>query len=229
MPIFLLNDRIDFPPVEGAEEGIVAIGGDLSPERLLLAYSRGIFPWYSTGEPIIWHCPEERFLLFPEELHVSRSMRRVLNSGKFNPTLDTAFDMVIRQCAAVPRPGQDGTWILPEMIDAYNELHRWGYAHSLEVWQDDKLVGGIYGVSLGKCFFAESMFHTVSNASKIALIRLVEFLKQQEFHFVDAQVFTEHVATLGAMDIPRSDFLILLEKGLQYPTLKGSWTPLLSS
>lgn len=223
MPIFLLDDRIAFPPVEGAEDGIVAIGGDLTPERLLLAYSLGIFPWYGEHEPIIWHAPESRFLLFPENLHISKSMKRVLNSNKFSATLDTHFDFVIHQCAKVQRAGQNGTWILPEMIDAYKKLHQLGYAHSLEVWLNDKIVGGIYGVSLGACFFAESMFHTVDNASKFALIKLMKYLQQHDFHFLDAQVFTAHVATLGAKEISRATFSKLLKNGLEKPTQKGKW------
>ncbi|MEN9447204.1 MAG: hypothetical protein RJA25_494 [Bacteroidota bacterium] len=223
MPIFRLNDRLDFPPVEGAEDGIVAIGGDLSPERLLLAYSRGIFPWYSEGEPIIWHAPENRFILFLDELHISKSMRRVINSNRFSVTMDKNFEAVIHQCAIVPRAGQGGTWITPEMINAYIKLHQLGFAHSIEVWQENQLVGGVYGVSLGKCFFAESMFHTVSNASKVALIKLIEFLKINNFHFLDAQVFTEHVATMGAREIPRTKFMQLLNNGLSVANENMKW------
>lgn len=223
MPIYVLNDKLDFPPVEGAEEGIVAIGGDLSPERLLLAYRRGIFPWYSEDEPILWHAPDPRFILMPEELHISKSMRRVLNAGIFTATFDTDFSFVINQCAAVERNDQDGTWITPEMINAYLELHRLGYAHAVEVWKNHKIVGGLYGVSLGKVFFAESMFHTESNASKFALIKLVELLKQHDFHFIDAQVYTEHVETLGAREIPRNTFMQLLKDGLNHDTWKGKW------
>ncbi len=214
---------MSFPPVDGAEEGIVAIGGDLSPERLLLAYRCGIFPWYSDGEPIIWHAPEERFLLFPDELHISGSMRRVLNSGKFSATMDTNFPFVIKQCASVERKGQDGTWITDEMRQGYVSLHHLGYAHSVEVWQEGEIVGGVYGVALGRCFFAESMFHTVSNASKFALIRLTAFLKSKGFLFIDAQVFTEHVASLGAREIPRNKFMELLATGMALPEYSGKW------
>lgn len=214
---------MSFPPVDGAEEGIVAIGGDLSPERLLLAYRCGIFPWYSDGEPIIWHAPEERFLLFPDELHVSGSMKRVLNSGKFSATMDTNFPFVIKQCASVERKGQDGTWITDEMRQGYVSLHHLGYAHSVEVWQEGEIVGGVYGVALGRCFFAESMFHTVSNASKFALIRLTAFLKSKGFLFIDAQVFTEHVASLGAREIPRNKFMELLATGMALPEYSGKW------
>jgi leucyl/phenylalanyl-tRNA--protein transferase len=226
LPIYLLTDKLDFPPVEGAEDGIVAIGGDLSPERLLLAYQKGIFPWYSDDEPIIWHSPEDRFVLLPDELHISKSMQRVLNSDRFKVTFDTDFPFVIQQCANIDRKEQDGTWITEEMIKAYTELYYLGFAHSVEVWLDDKIVGGVYGVSLGKCFFAESMFHTVSNASKFALIKLVEFLKKHDFLFIDAQVFTEHVTTLGAKEIPRSEFIQMLQRGLKSDNLIGKWTNL---
>ena len=226
MPIYLLTDKLNFPPVEGAEDGIVAIGGDLSPERLLLAYQKGIFPWYSDDEPIIWHSPEDRFVLLPDELHISKSMQRVLNSDRFKVTFDMDFPFVIQQCANIDRKEQDGTWITGEMIKAYTELYYLGFAHSVEVWLDDKIVGGVYGVSIGKCFFAESMFHTVSNASKFALIKLVEFLKKHDFLFIDAQVFTEHVTTLGAKEIPRSEFIQMLQRGLKSDNLIGKWTNL---
>jgi len=223
LPIYLLNEKISFPPVDGAEDGIVAVGGDLSPERLLLAYRLGIFPWFNEEDPIIWHSPEERFVLLLDDLHVSKSMRRVLNSNTFQITYDADFAFVIQQCANVKRKDEDGTWITKEMIDAYLELHYLGFAHSIEVWQDDTIVGGVYGVSLGKCFFAESMFHTATNASKFAIIKLVELLKQKHFHFVDAQVYTEHVETLGAKEIPRAQFMQLLQDGLQHESWIGKW------
>lgn len=223
MPIYLLTDQIAFPPVEGAEDGIVAIGGDLAPERLLLAYQSGIFPWYSEEEPIIWHAPNPRFVLLPDNLHISKSMRRTLNSGQFTVTFDADFSFVIKQCASVERKEQDGTWITNEMIDAYTALHHKGYAHSVEVWQNKQIVGGVYGVSLGKCFFAESMFHTTTNASKVALIKLMEFLKQNEFYFLDAQVHTPHVESLGAQNIPREEFMELLQQGLKHETVIQIW------
>jgi leucyl/phenylalanyl-tRNA--protein transferase len=192
-------------------------------ERLLVAYQSGIFPWYSDGEPIIWHAPEERFILELDELHISRSMRRVLNSQKYLVTFDINFSFVIKQCASVARKEQEGTWITNEMIDAYTALHESGYAHSVEVWQEDEIVGGLYGVSLGKIFFAESMFHTASNASKVALIKLAAFLKQNDFHFIDAQVHTAHVESLGAKNIPRNEFMQLLDVGLKSKTSTGKW------
>jgi leucyl/phenylalanyl-tRNA--protein transferase len=223
LPIYLLNEKISFPPVDGAEDGIVAVGGDLSPERLLLAYRLGIFPWFNEEDPIIWHSPEERFVLLLDDLHISKSMRRVINSNTFQITYDEDFAFVIQQCANVKRKDEDGTWITKEMRDAYSELHYLGFAHSIEVWQDDIIVGGVYGVSLGKCFFAESMFHTATNASKFAIIKLVELLKQKDFHFVDAQVYTEHVETLGAKEIPRDKFIQLLQDGLQHESWIGKW------
>ena len=224
MPIYLLNEKLSFPPVEGAEDGVVAVGGDLSPERLLLAYSKGIFPWFGENDPIIWHSPEERFIMLLDKLHISKSMRRVLNSNKFKINFDTDFTYVIQQCAQVKRKGEDSTWITSEMIEAYEKLHNLGYAHSIEVWQDDRIVGGLYGVSLGKCFFAESMFHTATNASKFAVIKLIELLKQKDFHFLDAQVYTDHVATLGAKEISRETFLKLLQEGLQHESWIGKWS-----
>ncbi len=224
MPVYLLNSTLTFPPVDGAEDGIVAIGGDLSSERLLLAYQQGIFPWYSKGEPIIWHSPEDRFILLLDELHISKSMRRVLNSSKFRLTFDIDFSNIIQHCAAVERKDGTDTWITDEMIEAYTKLYDLGYAHSVEVWSNDKIVGGLYGVSLGKCFFAESMFHAQTNASKFALIKLVELLKQKDFHFIDAQVHTDHVATLGAKEIPRNEFIKLLQESLKYENSPGKWT-----
>jgi leucyl/phenylalanyl-tRNA--protein transferase len=224
LPVYLLDEKIAFPPVDGSENGIVAIGGDLSTARLLEAYKHGIFPWYNEDEPIIWWSPEHRFVLMPGDLHISKSMRRVLNSGKFSITYDQDFSYIIHQCAAIKRPGETGTWITEDMLEAYCNLHEAGYAHSVEVWHENKIVGGLYGVSLGKCFFAESMFHSVTNASKFAIIKLVELLKEKEFEFIDAQVYTEHVETLGAKNIARNDFLKLLKKGLKEKTWKGKWT-----
>lgn len=219
----MLDDQPVFPPVSGAEEGIVAVGGDLSVERLLAAYSQGIFPWYSDGEPIIWWSPDPRFIIPTAEIHVSKSMRRVLNAGYFRCTWDTCFADVMAHCAQVERKGEQGTWITDEMMQAYITLHESGFAHSLEVWHQDRLVGGVYGVSLGHCFFAESMFHLETNASKFALIQLSRYLQSIGFEWIDAQVYTEHVASLGGRDIPREEFLQLLHRGLQYPTLQGKW------
>ena len=224
MPVYRLIQEIVFPSPEDAEpDGLLAIGGDLSSERLLLAYQCGIFPWYSEGQPILWWSPDPRLILEPEEFHVSHRLRQILNKETFQVTFDRAFASVIQACAVAPRKGQDGTWITPEMQQAYVRLHQQGFAHSVESWLDAKLVGGIYGVSLGKCFFGESMFSYKSNASKVALATLVQSLKAWGFHMLDAQVTTRHLLSLGAKEIPRSLFLKRLKEGLSFPTQKGKW------
>lgn len=210
MPIYWLTEQLVFPPVQGAEEGIVAVGGDLSPERLVLAYRSGIFPWYGRDEPIIWWSPDPRFVLFPDELHVSASMKRLFKRQAFRVTYNQAFEAVISACARMPRAGQDDTWILPEMQEAYIRLHALGYAHSVEVWQGGNLVGGLYGIILGKCFFGESMFHTAANASKYGFITWVRKLKAEGYGLVDCQVHTRHLESLGARFIPRTEFLELI-------------------
>lgn len=225
MPIYQLDDRLWFPDPQGAEEGIVAIGGDLSPERLLFAYSKGIFPWFDEDDPIIWWCPDPRYLLFPDKFHVSRSFRRFLNKQKFKITLDENFQDVIENCATIERTDQDGTWITDEMMSAYIELHRLGYAHSVEVWDEShQLVGGMYGVSIGRAFFGESMFSKQANASKTALYYLSNLLSKKGFSFIDAQVHTPHMVALGAEPIARSKFLHLLDHALQFPTWIGKWS-----
>ncbi len=224
LPIYSLNESNIFPPVEHAEEGILAIGGDLSPERLIAAYTSGIFPWFSDDEPIIWWAPDPRFILFPNQLKVSKSMKQLLKQKHFSVTFDTRFQEVIKACAQQNRPGQAGTWITEEMLSAYTSLHQMGLAHSVEVWNHNKLVGGLYGVSLGKAFFGESMFFSESNASKFGFIRLVEFLTQHNFEFIDCQIETEHLKSLGASFVPRFQFMDLLQKALDQPTLQGSWT-----
>lgn len=225
MPLFRLTDDHVFPHPELAlDEGLLAVGGDLSRDRLLLAYKRGIFPWYSEGEPILWWSPDPRMVLFLDELHVSRRLRRKMAQPGWQVTFDTAFDQVIDACAAIPRRGQDGTWITRTMRDAYADLHGAGYAHSVETWHGNDLVGGLYGVSLGACFFGESMFSLRADASKIALTRLVERLIQWDFEFIDCQLHTDHLARLGARDVPRHEFLAMLHKNLQRATHRGSWT-----
>lgn len=223
MPIFELGNEIIFPPVDlSSESGILAVGGDLSTERLLLAYSEGIFPWYSDDSPIIWWSPDPRFVLFPDELKIARTMRQVLERKIFSITLDRSFRDVISLCKK-PRKKQPGTWITSEMQSAYCRLHELGFAHSVEAWQDNRLAGGLYGVSLGKCFFGESMFSQASNASKAALICLVRRLKQLDFKIVDSQVYTQHLESLGAREIPRAEYVEILKEGLKYPTLRGNW------
>jgi leucyl/phenylalanyl-tRNA--protein transferase len=207
----ILTKELIFPSPDFAdEEGLLAFGGDLSIERLLLAYRNGIFPWFSEDEPICWWCPDPRFVLFPDELKISKSMRTVLNTGTFKFTINKAFDKVIRNCQKVSRKDQPGTWITDEVLEAYNNLHKAGYAHSAEAWKNGELVGGLYGVKLGKVFFGESMFSEESNASKFAFIKFVEHLKKQDVELIDCQVYTEHLESLGARMIERKDFLQML-------------------
>ena len=223
--MFKLSRRIEFPPPNLAEpDGLLAIGGDLSVERLKLAYSLGIFPWFNLGDPILWWSPDPRLVLFPEEFRVSARLERTIRSRKFRVTFDTAFDRVIAACKRAPRPGQDGTWITEDMQAAYIRLHKAGYAHSVEAWRGEQLVGGLYGVSLGAAFFGESMFARTPDASKVALAALVERLRAWEFHFIDCQVHTRHLASLGAREIPRPDFLQRLDHTLERPTRTGNWT-----
>jgi leucyl/phenylalanyl-tRNA--protein transferase len=224
MPIFRLDERLIFPPPTLAEpNGILAIGGDLRPERLLLAYSMGIFPWYSEETPILWHSPDPRLVLTPATLYVSRSLRKALRKKPYEIRLDTAFADVIDACARTPRPGQNGTWITRDMRAAYVELHRRGFAHSAEAWQGQRLVGGLYGVSLGSVFYGESMFAYASDASKLAFVTLVRQLAAWGMDLIDCQVHTEHLASLGAEEWPRSLFLKSLERAVRQPTRKGRW------
>ncbi len=228
MPVYRLPDAVRFPPVDHAEKnGLLAVGGDLSPERLLTSYREGIFPWYADGEPILWWSPDPRFVLFPAELHVSRSMKQFLKKGTVRITFDRAFRKVISACRK-PRPGQNGTWITREMLEAYCALHDLGYAHSVEVWQETRLAGGLYGISLGRAFFGESMFSAIPNASKAALITLVENLGRRGFDLIDCQVETAHLAGLGARPIPRSEFGALLRRSLRHKTLRGNWRDMLA-
>ena len=224
MPVFRLSSNLSFPPPHLAiAEGLLAVGGDLSVERLVLAYSQGIFPWYAEDDPILWWAPDPRLVLYPTELHVSRSLHRVLRQQSFVVTLDQAFGKVIRACAGNRGPDHPGTWIVPEMIAAYEALHATGLAHSVEVWQGDTLAGGLYGVSLGGVFFGESMFTRVSNASKVALVRLVEGLRQADFRLIDCQVTTAHLMRLGAREISRTRFMKELQSALKRPTRQGGW------
>jgi len=209
--MFLINKELVFPPVDQAdEEGLLAIGGDLSPERLLLAYKSGIFPWYNEDEPICWWSPDPRFVLYPDKLKVSNSMQTVLNNGTFRFTINRAFEEVIKNCKSVTRKEQDGTWISPEMQDAYIQLHKLGHAHSAEAWQNGELVGGLYGIRLGKIFFGESMFSKSSNASKFAFINYVKQLQKEGVELIDCQIYTNHLKSLGASMINRIDFIDLL-------------------
>jgi leucyl/phenylalanyl-tRNA--protein transferase len=225
MPVYRLIKEVIFPPVEEAHSsGLLAVGGDLSSARLLEAYRLGIFPWYSDNEPILWWSPNPRLVLDLDDFKISRSLRKTLKKETFRVTFDQAFNEVIRACASAPREGQPGTWITDEMREAYLRLHKMGYAHSVEAWFNGELAGGLYGVSLGKAFFGESMFHRRTDASKVALAALVERLKSWNFHFIDAQMTTEHLVRLGAKELPRHVFLKRLARALKSPTVKGNWS-----
>ena len=214
MAIFALNEELIFPPVELAEaDGLLAIGGDLSIGRLLLAYKNGIFPWYE-GEHVLWWCPDPRFVLFPEELKVSKSMKNLLKKNVFEFSINKAFQEVIQECKKIKRPGQQGTWITGEVEQAYIKLHERGYAISAEAWKNNELVGGLYGVKLGNVFFGESMFSKETNASKWAFIKFVEQLKLEGIKIIDCQVYTEHLESLGARMISRKDFMQRLKINL---------------
>ena len=214
MPIFALDNTLVFPPVHLSEpDGLLAVGGDLSRERLLLAYRQGIFPWYE-GDDILWWCPDPRFVLFPDELKVSKTMKSLIRKGDFTFTINAAFEQVINSCKTVSRRGQDSTWISDDVKRAYAGLHSDGYAHSAEAWFDGKLVGGLYGIRMGNVFFGESMFSTVSNASKFAFISYVDVLQSQGVVLIDCQVYTQHLESLGARMIERKEFVELLKENL---------------
>lgn len=223
--LYQLNDEdCFFPPAHKANHhGLLAFGGDLSPERLIIAYANGIFPWYTEEEPLLWWSLDPRFVIRPGEMKVSKSLRHTLKSGRFECRIDTNFRAVMENCATMPRHGQNGTWILDEMIEAYCNLHRMGLAHSFETYQDGELVGGLYGVSLGKVFCGESMFHKVSDASKVAFHTLHLFLQERAFRLIDCQQETRHLKSLGAYAIPRSNYLKELSELVKQPTLVGNW------
>lgn len=229
MPVFQLDNSLWFPSPETYEDhGIVAIGGDLGTERLILAYNSGLFPWYNVDEPILWWSPKERMVLRPGEEKVSKSLRNILNRNLFTVTADQAFSDVINECQKIPRKGQDGTWLNDEMKQAYQELHREGFAHSIECWQGDQLVGGLYGVSLGRVFCGESMFSKASNASKVAFIKMCRKLGELDFELIDCQVYNQFLASLGAYEIGRSEFLEIVGANDLRQTLRGSWAPYFS-
>lgn len=212
-PLFFLNDRLEFPPVHNANpEGLLAVGGDLSPERLLLAYQNGIFPWFNEDALILWWSPDPRMVLFPDKLKVSKSMRKIIASNQFELTKNNCFDRVIEHCSALERKGQEGTWITPKMKEAYLSLHEKGFAKSYEVWQNNNLVGGLYGIDLGHIFCGESMFSLVSNASKFAFIHMVNELKAESYKLIDCQVYTQHLESLGAQEMDRDKFMQILHK-----------------
>jgi leucyl/phenylalanyl-tRNA--protein transferase len=216
-----------FPPVGKAlksPNGLLCAGADLSPGRLVEAYRHGIFPWFSEGDPILWWSPDPRMVLFPEELRVSRSLRRTLVRGTFETRVDSAFRAVVEACAA-PREAHGGTWIVPEMVDAYTRLHELGFAHSVESWSEGELAGGLYGISLGQVFFGESMFTRATDASKVALVHLVGRLRARGCQVIDCQQATAHLASLGAREIPRKAFAQLLQESIQYPLMGEAWVP----
>lgn len=222
MSIYKVGKELVFPhPSYADKDGLLAFGGDLSPDRLLLAYSNGIFPWYSKDYPILWWSPDPRFVLFPEKLKISKSMKKFMKKEIYRVTFDTAFREIIHFCGLLRE--KDGTWITEEMKEAYYTLHKLNLAHSVEVWEGSELVGGLYGVSIGRCFFGESMFSKKDNASKTGFITLVEFLKKRGFIIIDCQVHTKHLESLGGEPIPREQFLKIIKKGFQYETLKYQW------
>lgn len=224
MPVYWLTKDLVFPPPEGATpEGLVAAGGDFAPERLILAYSQGIFPWPHEGYPLLWFSPDPRYILVPSEVHVSRSLRKTTTRGTYQVRMDTNFGSVIRACGEAPRPGQAGTWITDELIAGYEMLFARGFAHSIEAYEDGALVGGLYGLSLGRAFFGESMFATRPDASKVAFVYLCEFLAARDFDFIDCQVHTAHLERFGAKPIPRTKYLDLLHRSVAKPGLE-TWT-----
>jgi leucyl/phenylalanyl-tRNA---protein transferase len=224
MAVFELPQNLVFPhPRLANEDGLLAIGGDLSVDRLLLAYANGIFPWYTENSPVLWWSPDPRMVLFPDKFKISKSLMQVIRSERYNVTFDNDFEAVIRNCAEARRNDQEGTWIVSEMQEAYIELHAAGFAHSVETWHKGKLAGGLYGVSLGRMFFGESMFFNMRDASKVALYFLVERLKAWEFMAIDVQQDTTHLQSLGAASISLENFLDLLKNAIKHPTIKGKW------
>jgi leucyl/phenylalanyl-tRNA--protein transferase len=224
MPVEISYRSYEFPDLDKADEsGLLAIGGDLSIERLKLAYSKGIFPWYQKGMPILWWSPNPRMVLFPKKMIISHSLKQSIKKQQFTLTIDKDFGQVIKNCSETPRKGENGTWITREMEIAYTSLHKAGYAHSSEAWLDGELVGGLYGVAIGKVYFGESMFHHVANASKVAFYHLVEKLCSWDFKIIDAQVYTNHLESLGGEMIPRSQYIQILEPALLIKDIPGSW------
>jgi leucyl/phenylalanyl-tRNA--protein transferase len=220
----IIDEPVAFPsPRFAGKDGLLAIGGDLSEKRLLLAYRMGLFPWFSDDQPILWWSPDPRLVLYPDEIRISKSLKKVIKKKMFHLTMDTAFEEVINACARVPRADDQGTWIVKDMIDAYCRLHESGFAHSVEAWYKGKLAGGLYGISLGKSFFGESMFTYMSNASKVAFVSLVDHLRRLSFDMIDCQIATAHLIRFGAIEISRDRFLDELEQSLDAPTRRDKW------
>lgn len=222
--VFRLGDENIFPHPDYAEDdGLLAIGGDLSPERLIQAYASGIFPWFNSGDPILWWSPNPRPVFTPGEMKVSKSLRQSIKKKNYQVKYDHAFGKVLELCAKTLRNGESGTWLTKPMRGAYQKLHEMGIAHSVEIWENDIMVGGLYGVALGRAFFGESMFHLKPDASKVAFYYLDYVLKEKDFHFIDGQVVTEHLLSLGAKEVKRDDFLKMLSRALEEPTIIGHW------
>lgn len=225
MPLFRLSHRIEFPPAWLARsDGLLCIGGDLSTDRLVLAYQNGIFPWFSASEPILWWSPDPRLVLFPSDVRISRSLNKKIRKQVFEVRVNTAFDQVIHACSEPRRNKNEGTWLIDGMIEAYIELHRQGYAHSVEAWCDGRLAGGLYGVSMGRSFFGESMFSRNTDASKIALVALAGHLEQYGFDVIDCQVTTDHLVRMGAVEISRDHFLEIITRSVDAPVPEEVWT-----
>lgn len=226
MPLFRLSKRLDFPPAWLARsDGLLCVGGDLSSKRILLAYQNGIFPWFSKDEPILWWSPDPRLVLFPENINISKSLTKKIRKHLFNIRIDTAFEQTILACAKPRNNEHNGTWLVEEMIEAYIKLHKLGYAHSIETWRQDKLVGGLYGICLGGSFFGESMFSFESDASKLALVSLANHLKKHRFDLIDCQVTTQHLLNMGACEISRHAFLDLITPSVKREDIKNIWGP----
>ncbi len=224
MPVYSLSEKNVFPPPHlSRKDGLLAVGGDLTKERLVLAYAMGIFPWFSDDAPIMWWSPDPRLVLYPDEIRVSKSLKKIIRQNRFHVTMDTAFERVITACSKVKRRHEKGTWIVGEMIKAYIKLHEAGFAHSVEAWLDGELAGGLYGVSLGRTFFGESMFTYKDNASKAAFVKLAGYLAGLSFDLIDCQVTTDHLLRCGAKEILRNNFRRQLEKSLGYRTRRGKW------
>lgn len=223
--IFNLGEEIIFPPVDSSEpDGLLAFGGDLSPERLLTAYSSGIFPWYNPDDPILWWSPNPRPVFVDAKMKISKSLHQIINRKTYSVSFDKAFESVLMYCSSVPRVGQDGTWLTDEMKKAYIKLHQLGYCHSVETWLDGKLVGGLYGVAIGKAFVGESMFHLADNASKVAFFHLSELLMKWNFHFIDGQVSTPHLLSLGAVETPRNEYISQLNEAVRFESKNFLWS-----
>lgn len=224
MPLFRLSSRLEFPPAWLARsDGLLCIGGDLSCERILLAYQNGIFPWFSDNEPILWWSPDPRLVLYPSKIRISKSLRKTLKKNRFRITINQAFEQTISACSQPRKDPNEGTWLVEEMKDAYIELHYQGHAHSVEAWHQDSLVGGLYGVAMGCVFFGESMFSLESDASKAALVALARYLHAHGFDFIDCQVTTDHLCRMGAVEIPRNRFLDLLSRSIIRQPVSGVW------